>query len=185
MNVQRSTVKLDLRPLQRLRRAISTGGTFGGKIVTVKGDSGGGGGAMREMYAEWGRRMLAFWRDQFRRNRGGGGDWPPLKPETARRHKDRIGILSVTLTLFNALRPGAPGNVFQVDAGGVAVGIGGSAKHPESNLTIGEIALIHHRGTPFCPKRTIFYPPDATLKRLMQDDARRTVQRILRQVSSN
>lgn len=184
MNVQSSRVKLDLRPLQRLRREIAAGGTFGGRIVTVRGGGGGGGGnAMRAMYAEWGRRMLAFWRDRFRQNRSGGGDWPPLKPATAKRGKDRVGILHVTGVLFDALRPGRPGNVFQVDAGGVAVGIGGPAKHPESNLTIGEIALIHHRGTPFCPKRTIFYPPDATLKKLMQDDARRTIRRIMRESS--
>jgi hypothetical protein len=163
MNAPR--VRLDLRPLQQVRQRIRTGA------------------AIEEMYTSWGRRTLAFWRDQFRRNRGGGGDWPPLKPETIKRTPKRLGILYVTGAIFNALRPGAPGNVFQRVRTGIAVGIGGG-KHPDTSLSIGDLAMIHHNGGGNVPKRTIFYPPDPPLKEQFEADARRMAERIMREAGS-
>lgn len=164
MNAPR--VKLNLRPLQQVRQRIRNGA------------------AVDEMYTSWGRRYLAFLRDQFRRNRGGGGDWPPLKPETIKQTPKRLGILHVTGVLFNALRPGQPGNVLQRVRTGIAAGIGGGAKHPGTNLTIGELAKIHDAGAGNVPARKIFYPPDAPLKKQMEADARRMVERITREAAA-
>jgi hypothetical protein len=135
------------------------------------------------MYLNWGRRYLAFLREQFRRNRAGGGDWPPLKPETLKRTPQRIGILHVTGVLFNALRPGQPGNVLRRVRTGIAAGIEGGPKHPGSGLTIGQLARLHNDGTAHIPARTIFYPPDAALKKQFQDDARRMAERLMREAA--
>jgi hypothetical protein len=160
-----SHVKLDLRGLQQARQRIRNGQ------------------AVEEMYQTWGRRDLAFLREQFRRNRGGGGDWPPLKPETLKRTPVRLGILHVTGAIFNALRPGQPGNVLRRVRTGIAAGIEGGPKHPGTDLTIGELARIHDQGTEHIPARRIFYPPDAALKKQFQDDARRMAERLVAESS--
>jgi hypothetical protein len=161
MNAPR--VKLNLRPLQQVRQRIRQRQ------------------AIDAMYESWGRRVLAFWRDQFRRNRSGGGDWPPLKPETLKRTPQRIGILHVLGLILDALRPGHPANIFQLVRTGIAVGIGGGPKHPGSDHTIGEIANFHDKGAGNLPRRKLYYRPDAPLTKQMQDDARRMAERLLRE----
>lgn len=158
-------VKVDLRGLQAVRRRIKAGQ------------------AVDEMYLTWGRRYLAFLREKFRQNRSGGGDWPPLAPSTLKKKTPapRLGILHVLGLIFNALRPGQPGNVLRRVRTGIAAGIEGGPKHPGSGLTIGQLARIHNDGTEHIPARTIFYPPDATLTKQMQDDARRMAERLIRE----
>lgn len=159
-----SRVTTNTRPLQKFREGIRR------EIETAGPD---------DMFTSWGRRYLAFLRERFRANRAGGGEWAPLAKSTLAKKTPRLGILYVTGAIFNALRPGQPGNLFQRIRNGIRVGIGGGAKHPGSDKTIVQIATLQNEGTRHIPSRKIIVPPDAVLKRLMREDAKRMMQRQL------
>ncbi|GAG69133.1 unnamed protein product [marine sediment metagenome] len=121
--------------------------------------------AMRYVYQQWGVRYLAWTKRKFIKNAKGGGDWPALKPATikARRKGKRklrgrgnvsqatkaylsVKILRDTSTLFKALTPGSPGNLFKPIRRGIRVGFGGKAKHSRGGkATISDIASFHQR----------------------------------------
>jgi hypothetical protein len=164
-------VNLNLNPLRKYRKALRQ------ELLT--------GTDPNNMLMTFGRRYLAFLRDRFRINRAGGGEWPHLKPETILRTKgQRLGILHVTGAVFNALRQGQPGNLFKRIQYGVRVGLGGPAKHPNSDKTIAQIGIWHDQGTEHVPQRRIIVPPDAPLLKLCRDDAKRTVEKLMKNAAT-
>jgi hypothetical protein len=154
------------------------------------------------MFKQWGARYLAFARRRFTEQSRGGGEWPDLAPATKKarrgggRRKTRskrartkttsrgtgrkFAILKDTGTLFNALTIGAPGNLFRRVNGGIRVGFGGPATHPDGDATIRDIAVFHDQGDGV-PKRQIIVPPDRPTQIGMQGDTQRAVQRLGRQ----
>lgn len=111
---------------------------------------------------KWPERFFAFQRQKFTQNSSGGGDWPPLAKSTLEQ-KQREGrssrMLHVTNAIYNALFPGRPGNVIRrKGVGGIEMGIGGNARHPDTKLTIGQLAEIHHDGAGNVPARKVLYP---------------------------
>lgn len=162
----RRFVNVNLNPLRKYRKDLRQ------ELLT--------GTDSNNMLVSFGRRYLAFIRERFRVNRAGGGDWKPLAPSTLKQGGPRRGILDVTGAVFNALRIGQPGNLFQRIQYGIRVGFGGDAKHPDANATIAQVAIWQDQGTAHVPQRQIIVPPDAALKKQMQDDAKRTVQRLMK-----
>ncbi len=109
--------------------------------------------AVITMYRRWGARYLAAVRRRFVERSGApGSPWKDILPATkrARRKGRRKGarplILRDTGTLLNALTIGSPGNLFQTVPGGIVVGFGGPARHPEGRATIADIAGFHDKG---------------------------------------
>jgi hypothetical protein len=160
-------VNLNLKPIRRFRKAL-------------RAEIDGHGGA-DDLLTTWGRRYLAFLREKFRVNRSGGGSWPPLKETTTKHAKGRIGILYLTGAIFNALRQGMPGNMFRKIGFGIRVGVGGPAKHPGTDLTIAQLAMIHNDGAGNVPKRQIIYRPDRALYNLLRRDTGRVMRRLARE----
>ncbi len=120
-----------------------------------------GSGPFRRALRECGRIYFRAMQERHRLLRKGGGLWPALAAATveARRTKRRKGkrgsgaltdILLDSGTLFRVLEPtwgNRPGKLCQDIPGGVRVGYGGAATHPEAtNLTISELARIQHFG---------------------------------------
>lgn len=163
----RRVVNLNLNPIRKYRQGLR---------AEIDGR-----GKADDLLSTWGRRYLAFLREKFRVNRSGGGSWPPLKEETVKHAKGRIGILYLTGAIFNALRPNQPGNRFQKIGFGIRVGVGGPARHPGTNLTIAQLAMIHNDGKGNVPKRQILYVPDRILMRVMRGDTKRTMARLARE----
>lgn len=122
---------------------------------------------------------LAFIRDRFVRE--GDGDWMPLAPRTVRERTEQgFGptnpILRRLEILYQALYPGANGNLFEQDGNQMTVGIAGGGAHPgygvkfpnDNELSIGAIAAIHQFGLGNIPQRTIFVAPDDATSQRMQ-----------------
>lgn len=162
-------VNLNLNPLRKYRATLRD------ELMHGK--------ASDNLLMTFGRRYLAYLRDRFRIFRAGGGDWPPLSPATLKQHRPRLGMLAVTGAVFNALRPGQPGNLFQRINYGIRVGFGGAAKHPEADATIAQVAIWHDQGTANIPQRRIIVPPDGLLVALMRSDAKRFVEKLMKKAS--
>lgn len=160
-------VNLNLKPHRRFRAALRA--EIDGK------------GKANDLLTEWGRRYFSYLRDRYRVNRGGGGDWPPLKESTLKSKEKRLGILYVLGAIFNALRIGAPGNRFTKIGFGVQCGVGGPARHPGTDLTIAQLAMIHNNGRGHVPKRQILYRPDRTLYLHLRRDTFRVIARLKRE----
>jgi hypothetical protein len=157
-----------------------------------------GGSQLDGVFKQWGVRYLAWTKRLFLKNSAGGGDWPALKASTiasrragrTRKHRERgrgyrkrgptgkVSILRDTGTLFKALTIGAAGNLFKFIKGGVRVGFGGPAKHPEGKATIRDIAVFHDQGKGNLQKRQILHKPDDAFKRAMLKDLKRGIERI-------
>lgn len=167
-------VRLDLLPLQTLRKRVS---------ADLRGA--GGGPISQALLRDWPRRFFGFQQREFRRNSSGGGDWPPLSPATlgARRSQGRRGrrILRVTDAIYGALFPGRPGNVIRrVGVGGIEMGIGGGARHPEAGMSIGRLAEIHHGGAGNVPARPVMRPIDVATAGQMFNDMAAAMQKLVR-----
>lgn len=180
--MEKKYANLNLSPLRKYRESLRK------EIAS--------GTEANNLMVRFGRRYLAYLRDRFRVNRAGGGEWRPLAAGTIRateRKEGRVGILHVTGQVFNALREGQPGNLFERTRDGIRVGYGGEAKHViestggklrVSKLTIADIASIHNAGGSRVPRRRIIVLPDEPLRKLMHDDTKRTVERLMRQAQS-
>jgi hypothetical protein len=121
------------------------------------------------------------------------GQWAPLS-EVTNKEREWLGfppvapILIRDGTLGNALIPGNPGNVFEVNGDTARVGIGGPAIHPgyppkkpnSSQATIGEIAAAHQYGAGL-PVREILVAPDQSQLNAMRVDAQLAWNQILAQ----
>lgn len=154
------------------------------------------GSEMNAVYKKWGRRYLSWIKFLYKANSLGGLDWPPLKSTSyaralgapllrsktgrkrshgkkARMKKDFIGaakrvkILIDTGTLFKALSPHMPGNLFKILHTGVRVGFADVKIHKDSDVTIRKIAMAHQKGNPAknLPQRKILRIPNDVLKR--------------------
>lgn len=153
-------------------------------------------GPMHSMFLQWGKRYLAFVQRRFDSHSKGGGDWPPLKESTKKRRRGKVySILRDTGTLFNALSIGFPGNLYQRIKDGIRVGFGGPARHTIRIVknkktkqktpiqkgvppTIKDLAVIHDEGRGRVPKRQILVEPDDAVKKSMQNDLKRALDRI-------
>jgi len=171
---------INMAKFRRFRKAIKAGSK----------------GPLRPVFKQWGIRYLAWTRRLFYiKSRGGtaqGVTWKELSPVTIRRRsrrsrrvrgehgENRYAILIDRLgTIVKALVPYEAGNLFKYIYGGVRVGFGGPAKHPEGKATIGDIGLWHNVGKgKRLPKRQILHLPSSDLQRKMGNDLKRGIERI-------
>lgn len=187
-------VWVNTRPLERVRAQIRAELRAGGPP-----------GPVRMMFRQWGARYLGAERKRALENSRGGGEWPPLKPETIKRRRkprtariakttgkaDRrfkrgaqggVAILQDTGTLLAAMQRGSRGNLFKDIRRGIRVGFG-PTKHPaDKTATIAQIARWHHDGAGKLPARKLLHDPkgDPALVRGMTRDAKRALQRMFR-----
>ncbi len=155
-------------------------------------------GPIGTMFKQVGALYLTFTRRRFIRMSRGG--WKPLKASTikARRGGKRratrspqartktttrgsaanVSILRDTGILLNALTIDAPGNLFRGIRGGIRVGFGGPARHPEGKATIRDIAVAHDEGRGRLPKRQILARPDTQTVSQMQGRVKVAIQRL-------
>lgn len=175
-------VIIDLGPMKRFEALIK------------RGFDGTSSGPLKLCFDAWATLYRSEMKQRFMRlSRSGGGDeWPPLKPSTiwARRHGKaggfkrgrsahrkaeasgggQVSILWDTGILLATLNPQfGPGQIQRRIPNGIEIGIGGSATHPGSRLTVGQLAAIHHFGVPSrgIPARPIFVSPSkATVERM-------------------
>ncbi len=146
----KASVRLNDKPLLRLIRQLN------GKR-----------GAINTMLKQWGIVYLAEQRRRFRDFSRGRGDWQPLSEDYAEQKGSDI-ILILTSALFNALAPGAPGNVFRRTRSGIIVGAVGEGNHPSGDFTIAALAQVHHEGEGNLPSRPIIAPPTRkTIRRFL------------------
>lgn len=155
----------------------------------------GSSGPLRPVFKQWGIRYLAWIRRLFYiKSRGGtveGVTWKALSPVTIRNRrsrrvrgakgqKSRYAILVDRLgTIPKAMVPFQSGNIFKYIEGGVRVGFGGSASHPDGRATIANIARWHNIGAGRrLPKRQILHMPNTTLTGKMMNDLKRGIDRI-------
>ncbi len=136
-----------------------------------------GNGPIRKALNQWAFRYRSFSRRRWLDQSKGGGAWPALKPATvARRRKKSDKILIDTATMLGGFTPmfsGKPGQVQKDIKFGVNVGVGGSAKHPSGQITMGELYKIHHFGLGRVPVRTLVVEPDSKTVDGMVKDMRR------------
>ncbi len=159
----RDGVSINIEPLKKFGRIVTAG---------VDGRS----GPFHAMFIQWGVRYFAFLRTRYRRFSRGGGDWPKLKPATikARRGGGRVSILFDTGTIFRALQPGMPGNLFVRTKRGVRCGFGGGGRHP-GGRQISQIAEFHNAGKGNLPRRQIIVEPDRKTTAGFIKDLRRAI----------
>lgn len=142
--------------------------------------------ALRQMYDRWGQRIESQWQKDFLRNSAGGGGWAPLAASTVaadkykKRSGRRLGILRITSALYLALFRNRAGHLFEITPKGVRVGVGGSARHPGSEISVAALAQIHNNGGGHVPKRTILTLPTPATTEQMKQDAREAVAEMLR-----
>jgi len=185
-------VEVNLTPLWRYEQ----------EIIRVSGTT--GAGHMRTAMRQWGLRYRSEMQERFDRFSKGGGDWKPLAASTIRRRrkgkgrtvkvggtirtvaKGTVSILRDIGTLYMALQPqfsGRPGQLQEDIPYGERVGFGGPAAHPKGQLTVGQVAAIHHyggrNGRP--PKRTLLVDPSLRTVALMAQDTERALQKIARE----
>lgn len=175
-----SNVKLNLKPLQRFRDILA------GDLRRS------GNGPIRVAMKHWAKRYRSFAQERFVRFSRGGGDWPPLRPQTVARRRKGKGagpvavILKDTDTLSKALIPewSAKPGAIQLDIPfGVRVGYGGPARHAKGGkATIADIARFHHEGAGRLPKREIIVEPPTghRIYHQMAGDMERAMGRITR-----
>lgn len=165
-------------------------------------------GPIRRALHQWGELYLGFLKTRFSDFSRGGGDWPPLSPNSIRekvrksraalqgkKKRKRLEAFEANLAsgtanfpilrdrgiIFRALQPGADGNEFKHVQNGVLVGIGGPARHPSSNqASIAEIAAFHQRGGKWLPQRRIVVGPDQPTFSQMQSVMRRAISLVRR-----
>lgn len=145
----KTKVTIDDKPLRKL-------------LKQLKGKT----GAIDKMLKQWGIIYLAEQRRRFQKFSRGSGDWQPLSDEYAEQKGSTI-ILILTGVLFNALSPGAPGNVFKRTKNGLIVGAVGEGQ-TSKGFTIAALAEAHHEGSGNLPARPIIEAPGRdTVKRFL------------------
>jgi len=136
-------------------------------------------GDLTVVFKQWAVRYRSFAQDRFDRASKGDGTWERLSPVTiARRRKGSSTILRDTGTLFAALAPtwsAPPGSINELIDGGVRVGFGGSASHPEGFATIAQIASYHQVGGGRLPRREIIVQPTSNVIDAFASDLERAL----------
>lgn len=159
----RARAHFDFGPWNQFKRRVTADLTGSGNGPVAK--------AIRQ---RWVTRYLDFLRREYRKNSSGGGEWPELSAATLEKDRKtgrkRRGIMRVSDTIYNALLEGHPGNVVTQLRNGVRTGIGGPGQHPDSRLSIADLAKVHNDGKGRVPQRRIVVPPDApTLEGMRRD----------------
>lgn len=132
-----------------------------------------------KLLSQWAMRFRAWAQERFLDE--GDGSWPDLQDATIE-EKDRHGSRHPTSILrdwdfmfhsLDAMFTGRDGQYERQYNLGVEVGIGGEETHPDSLLTIGEIAAIHHMGEGDMPRRRVLEEPPGDVISGMIEDAQR------------
>ena len=131
-------------------------------------------GDLTVVFKKWAVRYRSYVQQRFDKASKGDGTWRALSVNTvARRRKKSSTILRDTNTLFAALTPvwaNPPGSINELIDGGVRVGFGGSAGHPDGLVTIAQIANFHQEGGPNLPQREIIVePPQSVIDQCVDD----------------
>lgn len=163
-----SDVKVNLKPLQRLRNRVD---------VALRG---GGASHISDAFVQWAAIYRGFVQERFSKQSRGGGDWPSLKPATIKARRQgrsklragevRAAILVDTGIMKNVLDPtfnSKPGALEERIPFGVRVGYGGPGRYPGGSATIADIASFHQEGKGRLPKREIIVDPDSKTVSLM------------------
>lgn len=134
--------------------------------------------AFRKRASQKYRSFLYHRFDKFSR---GGGNWKQTNRNKQGRRNKRRGrfILRYSHTLYKSLSPiyrGLPGQLEQYQGDSMVVGIGGSSKHPSGNITVGELAAIHHFGLGVQDARKIVVRPDSKLRKVFVNDLRKALE---------
>jgi hypothetical protein len=151
-------------------------------------------GPLRDALRNAGMIYIDAMQKRFTRLSKGGGEWPPLALETIRKRASKRKVFGVkiysnlilvdTQTIFTTLTPiwnnAAPGQIARDIENGVEVGIGGPSRHPESKMSIGQLAYIQHQGTQRIPSRRIIVTPDEATATAMQNALSLGLQQTLR-----
>lgn len=120
-------------------------------------------------------RYIAFLRRRNLRLSGGGGEWPPLKPETVDRKKRRKvaknpnWILREYEVLLRSIGKKRVGNR-------TFVGFVQNTEHPRGPSVI-KLAAIHQKGLGRVPRRRVIIPPSIDVRQRMFNDIRREYNR--------
>ena len=130
-------------------------------------------------YQKWlqriARRLRSFWFNRFDRFSRGGGNWRSTKRRRGTRGRNRPRILRKTNTLIRALSPvfrGLAGQWEKIRGNTIETGYGGSARHPEANMTVLSLARIHNDGLGIVQRQIIVRPDSQTRQLMIQDGER-------------
>lgn len=157
-------VKIDLKPLEKYIKILTTSGQTGFDQIMIK----------------WVVRYKKYALAQFNQNSKGGGIWPPLKLPIRKHVKKRSRqILRDSDTLRRTLDPvptldknPRPGIVTNRQSKGVVIGFGGGGSHPYAKLSVARLAIVHHLGLGRVPVRSILISPTEEIKRRMVQDVK-------------
>ena len=130
-------------------------------------------------FLKWLRRAAQRYRrqlyDRFDRFSRGGGNWRSTKRRRGTRGRNRPRILRKTNTLIRALSPvfrGLAGQWEKIRGNSIETGYGGSARHPEANMTVLSLARIHNDGQGIVQRQIIVRPDSQTRQLMIQDGER-------------
>lgn len=108
---------------------------------------------------------------RFRNYSRGGGDWPALSSATIRAKGSSVILIDTGLMIaaINPVFSGVPGQLEELhsDRLGITVGFKQDSHSQSSNITIADIAAIHHLGLGRVPPRQIIVEPDTTTMKQM------------------
>lgn len=124
------------------------------------------------------QRYRSFLFNRFDRFSRGGGNWKSTKRRKSSKGKRKPFILRISHTLMRALSPimrGLPGQYERIKGNTIETGYGGNAKHPDSSLSVKQLAVIHQKGTARIAARPIIVRPDARTRELMISDIERSI----------
>lgn len=146
----RVEVRLDLTNHLKVRKAIQQGT-----------------GPVKAVLDEYERLYRAFILDRFDRYSLGSGNWRRLKPATVRakkKNKDRI----LVHTRFMRMKLQVGIKILRWNRNTVRFGFEAGMQHPDSDLTVAELATIHDRGLGPPRRRILVQPDEDTLKKMRQ-----------------
>jgi hypothetical protein len=173
-------VEIDLSGLKEYSRVIDTD-------LKSRGT-----GPISRVFKQWAVRYRRFSLKRF--NRMASGGWTPLKKQRKRditaakrkrKKKARVRNAKILIdsgTLRTALNPtvtSQPGGILDLMTGGLQVGYGGPARHPNSvGSSIAEIAGYHQDGAGSLPERLIIVLPDKSTITAMEGDLARALNKL-------
>ena len=124
------------------------------------------------------QRYRSFLFKRFDRFSRGGGNWKSTNRRKSSRGQRRPFILRISHALMRALSPimrGLPGQYERINGNTIETGYGGNAKHPNSSLSVKQLAVIHQKGTASIAARPIIVQPDTRTRQLMISDLERSI----------
>ena len=125
------------------------------------------------------RVFVAFLRKRYAKLSRGGGEWPPLKPATiARRRNKSDAILRDTGLMFAQFSPELQKftNLRGKKPFSAVLRFGSTAYYPDG-ASVAEIMSYQHHGSGHLPVRRLVVPPDAATKRQMAEVVKREIKK--------